>query len=199
MSFLAGIIICILMSIVVVSLKIKSSIYTSLVILCGGVLIAGFVGLAYHMLNKKFFLKKQARFLNVLVAKYSEVVGIISNEMSDDTRLVMSVLMYRRDLKQLIELISEDMGKKVCLLESHIFSFLCVSQVNNAINAVLKEKSPKLLDLIQSCSVLDGIIGDTATYLVDNEEDHKRMRGAFDAFDEALSVLGLKASLRYCN
>lgn len=190
LSFLIGIIMCTLFNIIAWKFELTNNI---LFMICSTVALTALVGIAYHITDKMLFCKNQLTLFEKLVERYYEVEDTISEVLSDDIRLTKAVMMYRRDLRELIFLIGQDMGHDIKTLLSRNFTVKSLRQVKVAVYADLEKQLIKELDVIKGHSALVSISGDRALFFVDNENFLNIINSNNDQIEKVFSVYGLKA------
>ena len=174
-------------------LVMKRSLYTFMILLLCTILSSILGNIAYYLWNKVHFSKEQARLFEELVLKYYEVEDTFAESLSEDIRLTKSAMMHRRDLRDVIVLMGQDMGYKKNTLLTRCFSSKSIRQLSASINAEVEAKLPDLFNTFKSESVLTCVSGEKAIYFVNTDSALASLRAANEQIDELLSAYGLKA------
>lgn len=105
----------VLISSVMLLMQNKKKPFQILTLVAGTAIPAVIGGLVACMLDKVSLYEIKNKKFNEYVLRYVEVERTLSESISDDTRLTKGAMMYRRDLRDAIQVIGKDLGHKECL------------------------------------------------------------------------------------
>lgn len=154
---------------------------------------AAISGFTAYTFDKITLYERKNKKYNEYIARYAEAESVLSKSISDDTRLTKGAMLYRRDLRSVIRLLSEDLGYTNCYADSICFEHSPKSkkQLIDAICAEFGDIKAEYVSDIEKGTVI-GILGEQIIINVENEESLKRINDSSEKIDEVFAVFGLK-------
>lgn len=127
------------------------------------------------------------------IEAYNALENIISQDISDDTRITRSVLFHRRNLYDGVRLRANDLGYDTehLPLYSPVYSQKSERQIIEAICAEFRDTHDEFVDDIRKCKLID-ISADKITIDVGTQEALDRVKAASKHIDEIFGLFGLK-------
>lgn len=164
-----------------------------LTLAAGTAIPAAIGGLAACILDKVSLYEIKNKKFNEYVLRYAEVERTLSESISDDTRLTRGAMMYRRDLRDAIQVIGRDLGHKGCLSDYCCFEYSHKSkkQLISSFCAEFGDIHAEFVSDLENSEIFE-IVGAQIVMEVDNEDALKRINNAHNRIEKVFAVFGLK-------
>lgn len=140
-------------------------------------------------IKKSIITDKRVELFLELIKNYDECEATYAKELSNDTKLTKQIMIYRRDMRDVIDLMNTNYTKN-CLID-YAYSAVSLSQLQKSILSELYSVSQEAYNAFSNCK-LASITGDKALFYIQNESSQKAINDTLAQSNEVFKLFGLE-------